>query len=517
MSVGTGARMHRRTVAARVLLLCVCASAASVRLLAQCPDGTPPPCRSTRVAAAPAPNSVAVLYFESRSADTNDLALADGLTEEIINRLSGIERLTVRSRYLVRRYRGTSLEDPAAVGRTLNVAYLVSGSVRRAGGRLRVSAELVRAAGGAQVWGQQFDQPGDDLFGIQEALAGQVATGIVGRLLPSETRTLAARPTQSAAAYQAYLRGNFQLARRDSVGMRRAIDEFETALHADPEYADARSRIALAYGIAYGNGLDVGFPPETVAARAIRNADEAVRRAPASSDAWLAMGLARLAAQPGHPQSAYEALERASALDGANAEAHHLLGFTLALLGQDSAGSEHDRMALAIEPARPVTVMHLAQLAAKVGRYAESRRWVDSALALDPGFWSGHAALSWLLLQGGDTAGARAEVARWRDLPQLRSLAPLGERLLAGHGTDSASLQTWRAAARAAIPTTVPVSLGQGVSLLAISAGEPEIAVTVLEAVRPRGAFLHYYMTWAAFDRIRQDPRFDRLFRETTP
>ena len=112
---------------------------------------------------APAPISVAVLYFESRSGDTNDLALADGLTEEIIGRLSGIERLTVRSRYLVRRYRSAPVDDPAAVARSLNVTYLVSGTVRRSGGRLRVNAELIRAAGGAQVWGQQFDQAGGDV------------------------------------------------------------------------------------------------------------------------------------------------------------------------------------------------------------------------------------------------------------------------------------------------------------------------------------------------------------------
>jgi TolB-like protein/Tfp pilus assembly protein PilF len=487
-------------------------------LRAQCPDGTPPPCRSTRVAAAPAPNSVAVLYFESRSADTNDLALADGLTEEIINRLSGIERLTVRSRYLVRRYRGTALEDPAAVGRSLSVAYLVSGSVRRAGGRLRVSAELVRASGGAQVWGQQFDQSGDDVFAIQEAVAREVATGIVGRLLPAEQQTLAARPTTSAVAYDAFLRGNFLMARRDSVGMRRAVEEFERALRADPAYTDALSRIALAYGLAAGNGFDVGLSRDTVAARAVRNAAEAVRRAPNSSDAWVAMGIASLAEDPRHPQPAREGFERAIALDPANAEAHHLLGFTLALLGQDTLGIEHDRMALAIEPARPVTIMHLAQLEAKLGHYAETRRWVDSALAIDREFWSARAARLWLLLQAGDTAGARAEAARWRDLQPLRSLALLAELALAPHQTDSASVRAWRASLRAAIPAEVPVSSGLGVSLLVMFAsGDPDLVATALEAVRPRGAFLHQYLTWVAFDPIRQDPRFDRLFRETMP
>jgi adenylate cyclase len=502
-----------------VFFLCVCAAVPAVPAAAQCPDGTPPPCRSARpAAAAPAANSVAVLYFESGSRDSNDLYLADGLTEEIINRLSGIERLTVRSRYLVRRYRGTPMEDPAAVGRVLNVAYIVSGSVRRAGGRLRVNAELIRASGGVQVWGQQFDQAGADVFQIQEAVAREVATGIVGRLLPSERQTLAVRPTTSTAAYEAFLRGNFHMARRDSAGLRQAIEEFERALRADPAYNDALSRIALAYGIAASNGFTVGLPRDTVSARAIRNAAEAVRRAPNSSDAWLAMGVARLAEDPRHPQPSREAYERALALDPANPEAHHLLGFTLALLGQDTLGIEHDRMALAIEPARPVTVTHFAQFEAKLGHYAQARRWVDSALTFDHAFWSSHAALSYLLLQAGDTAGARAEVVRWRDIQPLRDVAPLAERLLAPHGTDSTSVREWRAAVRAAIPAEVPVSSGLGVSILVmLASGDAETVLAVQEAVRPRGAFLHYFLTWVAFDPLRENPRFRRLFQETTP
>jgi TolB-like protein/Flp pilus assembly protein TadD len=510
--------MVRRS--ARALLLATLGVLASWRLAAaQCPDGTLPPCgRPAARVTAPAANSVAVLYFEGRAADTNAVALADGLSEEIINRLSGIERLTVRSRYLVRRYRDTALEDPAQVGRALNVAYLVSGSVRHVGGRLRVSAELVRAAGGAQVWGQQFDLSGDDVFAIQEEVARDVATGIVGRLLPSERQTLAARPTQSAAAYEAFLRGNFHLARRDSAGMRRAIDEFEAALRADPAYTDALARIALAYGIATANGVSVGFPRDTMVARAVRNATEAVDRAPRSSDAWVAMALARLAAQPGHPGLARDALERAVAFDATNAEAHHLLGFILEMTGQDSAGLDHDRRALAIEPARPVTLMHLAQEAIRRGRYAEGRRWTDSALVFSPDYWSARELLPLLMLAAGDTSSARAEVARWRDLPQLRRITAYAEQTLAPHGSDSASVRQWSAALRAALPAELPVSQGFGAALLAMLASrDAETVMAVFDAMKPRGAYLHYYMTFRAFDPIRDDPRFRRLFEETTP
>jgi TolB-like protein/Tfp pilus assembly protein PilF len=504
-----------RSVGWRAVCLCVFLCLRDpVALFAQCPDGSPPPCAgaAARVAAPPA-NSVAVLYFESRQSDTSAVALADGLTEEIINRLSGMERLTVRSRYLVRRYRDAALEDPAAVARSLNVAWLVSGSVRRVGGRLRVNAELLRAAGGVQVWGQQFDQAGEDVFAIQEVVASQVARGIVGRLLPAETRALATRPTASPEAYAAYLRGNIHMARRDSAGMLRAIEEFENALRADPGFTSALSRIATAYGITYSNGFDLGLPRDTVAARAVRSAEAAVRRAPGSSDAWLAMGGARLAQAPQRPGTAREAFERAVALDSANAEAHHLLGFTYAMLGQDDLGLAHDRIALSIEPARPVTVMHFAQYHMRLGQYAEARRWVDSTLVFDRDFWPARCILPWLMLMAGETAAARSEVARWRDLRQARGIALIGERLVASHAGDSAAAAQWRASIRSMIPAELPVSQGLAISVLTMTATHDlETVLAVMEAIRPRGAFLNYYMRYAVFDPLRGDPRFQRLF-----
>ena len=455
-------------------------------LWAQCPDGTPPPCRSTRTAATPsAPNSVAVLYFDSRSRDSNDVYLAEGLTEEIISRLSGIERLTVRSRHLVQRYRGAALGDPAAVGRALNVSYIVTGSVRRAGGRLRVGAELVRAEGGAQVWGRQFDQDSGDVFAIQEAVASEVATGIVGRLLPSEARTLAQRPTSSSAAYEAVLRGNYLVARRDSAGMVRALAEYESALRLDPSYTDALARVALAYGIAHGNGTAIGLPPDTLAARAMRAASEAVRRAPASSDAWVAMGIARVAVAPRAFTGAREAFERAIALDPTNAEPHHLLGFALQVAGEDSLGAVHDRHALAVNPARPVTIMHFAHGAVAAGRYAEARRWLDSALAVDPEFGPARTAMIPILFHSGDSARARV---MWRDLqPWLASRRELSV-LQAGY---------------------------LGMAALVLEA-DRERTVAILEAGRPRGAFLRWFLDLPVFQSLRDHQRFVALRRDVS-
>jgi hypothetical protein len=102
-------------------------------LVSQCPDGTPPPCPGAAALVHPAPNSVAVLYLDNLSRDTADAFLADGLTEEIIIRLTQVPRLDVKSRYEVQPFHGQAPRDPANLGRVLRAAYLVTGSVQRAG------------------------------------------------------------------------------------------------------------------------------------------------------------------------------------------------------------------------------------------------------------------------------------------------------------------------------------------------------------------------------------------------
>jgi len=146
-------------------------------LHAQCPDGSPPPCRAQpgRAAPTPASNSVAVLYFDNLSRDTADAYLAEGLTDEIIARLGQIERLNVKSRTAVSRHRGAGT-DPMVLSRALGVAYVVNGTVRRGKDRLRVTVELLQAASGDRLWGQQYDRAQADFLAIQEDIAVSVAS-----------------------------------------------------------------------------------------------------------------------------------------------------------------------------------------------------------------------------------------------------------------------------------------------------------------------------------------------------
>lgn len=193
----TGDRRPDTGVLGRGIMLCVVAfSASGTRspVSAQCPDGSPPPCaRAARATAAPS-NSVAVLYFDNLSRDTADAFLADGLTDELITRLSQVHRLDVRSRFESLRVRGQRAGDPRVLGRTLRAEYLVTGSLQQAGQRVRVNVALVRAPSGAQVWGEVYDRAGDFLS-IQADIAREVAGAITGRLLPQEQASLTRLPT----------------------------------------------------------------------------------------------------------------------------------------------------------------------------------------------------------------------------------------------------------------------------------------------------------------------------------
>ena len=230
-------------------LLAVCATG---NLKSQCPDGTPPPCAVRPYhAPSPAPSSVAVLYFDNLSRDTADEFLADGLTEEIIIRLGQVPRLDVKSRFEVERLRGHAVaQDPAALGRALRAAYLVTGSVQRAGDRVHLRYELVRAATRTQVVGDVIDRASGDLLSLESDIAQQVAVAITGQLLPAERARLARPLTSDPAAYEQYLRG-LQAAHNfgDEAALRSAVTYFNRAIARDSGFAAAFAGKAVAWSM----------------------------------------------------------------------------------------------------------------------------------------------------------------------------------------------------------------------------------------------------------------------------
>ena len=221
---------------------------------AQCPDGTPPPC--ARATPAPAPASIAVLTFRSQSRDTSDVFLAEGLSDDIADRLSRGERVVVISREATRRLRDADALSMAELGRRLNAAYVVSGHLRRSGGQLHILIEVTRARTSQVAWSGPFDRSGDDLASMQVEAAAAIAGAVLGR--PVSAPRAAAEPGANGPAFAHLMRGTAFSSRRLQGA---AIAELRAAVRLDPRSAVAWARLSQAYSSCRSNGCTASSPP----------------------------------------------------------------------------------------------------------------------------------------------------------------------------------------------------------------------------------------------------------------
>jgi serine/threonine protein kinase/Tfp pilus assembly protein PilF len=190
--------------------------------------------------------SLAVLYFENLAKDPESEYFCAGITEDILTDLSKIKGLRVSSRNAVARYRGASVEIPK-VAAELGVKAVLEGSVRRAGDRVRISAQLINAADGFHLWAERYDRKLDDVFAVQEEIASSIAEALRVTLSPAETQALVKDRPQDVRAYDLYLKGREHYGRYHPEAFRSALDLFEQAIQLDANYALAWAGIADCY------------------------------------------------------------------------------------------------------------------------------------------------------------------------------------------------------------------------------------------------------------------------------
>ena len=198
---------------------------------------------SVRAVAAPAERSIAVLYFENLSGVKEDEYLRDGVTEDIITDLSKIKGLKIFSRATVLSYRDRSV-TPVEIGKQLNAAYVLTGSLRRAGTRLRINAQLVDTHTDFPIWSERYDREMKDVFEIQDELSRNIADALRVTLSPQEEQALAVKPTGDMQAYDLFLRGKSYARRLTRQDMEFALQMFENAVAIDPRFAVAHAAIA---------------------------------------------------------------------------------------------------------------------------------------------------------------------------------------------------------------------------------------------------------------------------------
>ena len=379
--------------------------------------------------AEPRPPSVAVLPFLNLSTDPENEFFADGITEDVIAQLSKIRALKVISRTSVMPFkkREQSLRE---IGAALQVGTLLEGSVRRAGGRVRIVAQLIDAETDRHLWAETYDRQLTDIFAIQSDVALQIASALEAELSLNERTRIHREPTSDVRAYQLYLKGRHSYTRYTDDGVRKGIEYFRQAIAADPEYALAYTGLGLAYAeLAAGIGEGILRPD-------------------------LAFHEAR------------EAITRALALDGELGEAHSVLALLKLIHDYDWTGSEREfKLALELSPGSADIYDHYSWLCAALERFDEAIALVKRAQELDP--LAHRADLATTFLRSGQYPEALEEALRCVDFDPsyARGRSTLGWAYLKNDMVEQGLAELERAAALSPTNNLFRAQLGQAYAM----------------------------------------------------
>jgi serine/threonine protein kinase/tetratricopeptide (TPR) repeat protein len=329
--------------------------------------------------------SIAVLPFSNMSADPENEFFADGVAEEIINALTKIRTLDVVSRGSAFGFKQRT-EDATEIGRKLNVSTVLEGSVRKAGKRLRITAQLIDVATRNYLWSERYDREMEDVFAIQDEISTSIVNALKIVLTPTEEAAIKKVPTQSVRAYEYYLRGRQLFHQRRAHTLDAAEDMYRRAIALDPHYALAYAGLA---DCSVFRAQDQGGGDEAVA-----QADAASKRAleldPNSAEAHSSRGLT-LSFQHNYAESNKE-FQEAMRLDATLYEAPYFFGRSLQSQGKLVEAAEMYERAVAIRPDEYQTLSYLAMAHQSLGHQQElieaSARMVkaaERAIMLNPG------------------------------------------------------------------------------------------------------------------------------------
>ncbi len=326
-----------------------------------------------KVAAAfhPAADSLMVLPFANLSGDKSQQYFSDGITEELTGALGQNPSLTVIAWHTASKYRD-SKQTAGEMGRTLNVAHILDGSIQREGNEVRVSVELVSTVTGRQLWSRHYDQPFKDIFKVQDQVSEAIADALKVKFAQAD---LPQGGTTNPEAHELVLKGRALMEKRDAASFAAAQKDFEQAIALDPDYADAHALLARALLV-----LTVvsDLPRKTVEPRIRAEAERALALDPHNVDALVAMG--NVDSIDLKPERARAEFRQALALDPSNEAAHLDYGTVLPL--KQAVAQEQE--ATLLDPNNVGAWNNLATYVQDLGDYAQETTAAEALLRLDP-------------------------------------------------------------------------------------------------------------------------------------
>ena len=450
--------------------------------------------------------SIAVLPFANLSADPEQEYFCDGLAEELIDALARLEGLRVVARTSAFQFRGKG-HDLTDVGAKLKVKTILEGSVRKAGNRLRINAQLISAADGYHLWSERYDRELDDVFDVQEDIARTVVKRLEVELLGTAVGPLVRRRTGDVESYDLCVKGRYHYFRLTVEGIDAGLRCFEQALERDPGCAPAHAGVAMTYTgratLGLGSAREL-MPKGKAAARQAIAIDDGVR------DAHQILAVAHQCFDWDWLGAEHE-FRRELEVNPGNAEARSLFGLFLLGLGNHDEAVRETRRAVEHDPLSTLAHHMLANVLLGLGLVEEavksSRRGVEVAGGFTHAYWSLGFGLS--LTQRRDEALAVLREAVSLSPGDPHSLATLGWACgragLRPEATDIARQLEEEYAGFA----------GDSVAMVFVGLNDHDKAFQWLsQGFEERTGFMAFVPSWVVWHPLRADPRFQALLRK---
>ena len=462
------------------------------------------------VPAKPGTRRIAVLPFVNMSPDPNDEYFADGLTEELIDRLCQIRELEVIARTSVMAYRNKE-KKAAEIGGELSVGSLVEGSVRKAGNKIRVTAQLIDVRTEGHLWSSRYDSELQDIFAVQSDMAEKITAALKLRLIEGEKEKIGRRATSNLEAYVAYLNGVYSRYKGSFEGLTKAAEYNSRAIELDPNYAEAFAQLAMDHIFL---GAFWGEPVVQAFSKAAELAAKALELGPNLSEAHYAKSWVSYYYEMdwrGAEREAKTAIE----LKPSYAEPRNTLAWTLLALGRNDEALGEARKAVDLDPLGVYSYLVLAHVLAAMGKFDEAILWHTKTVEIaDTPYFRSELGYTYLsmgkLAEGVKEMEKATEEATEEERPFFR--ASLGY----GYAVSGRREGALKIASEMQLARAKGMARPYDIAMIYAGLGEDSMALDLLEEAYQEHSIVHLLPlnVEPAFANLRSEPRFRTLLRK---
>jgi len=453
--------------------------------------------------------SIAVLPFIDLSPKKDKEYFCDGMAEELINSLTKISDLRVVARTSAFSFREKNLDVPE-IGRRLNVETILEGSVRKAGNRLRITAQLINVADGYHIWSDKYDRDMEDIFAIQDEISLAIVDNLKVKLLGREKAKLVKRYTDNLEAYKLYLKGRFFWNKRNEIGVKKGLEYFQQAVKKDKGYTLAYSGMADCYLILSWYGA---FPQKEAYQKAKEAALKALEIDDMLAEAHTSLAFIKLLADWDWASTDRE-FKRAIELNPNYITAHHWRSFCLFFRARFDEAIEEMKQALELDPFSLIINCDLGWVYYYARQYDQAIEALQKTLEMDPNFVSAHSFLGRVYLQKSMYKEALAEFQKEKEPSRgwMQSVETLFAIAYLKMGKKKEAQQVLDDMIER---TKQEYVSPYHIALLCFTLGENDLGFEWLDrAYKERDHWLLYLNAEPMFDTVRPDPRFTKLIKK---